>query len=779
MSHSILHVTASDCELNRLEIEKKISENDDNIRLVYPPKTKSLVWQKFRVIYYRGVRQAFVTCIECKIILGYKSRTGTAALLRHRCENYLRKLNIKYEYNQQAGNQSYDGNTTGGIHDNSFIGPSTSASQNNSSVAEYDLTSMLVRNELMLVDVKQEYDENMDEDYKNATNSDYFDPSGFENPEVLMKIPHENNGPLEELGLCTGGTGDFGKEHSREDLELLVKMGDAGLVFRRPENVRNVATWTNYSLIYHNNVRQNFVQCTLCDQIISYKKKTGTASLIRHRCKGINVTGNSTTGTHDNLSLTRCVTSTPRTYSNSNKSNNNNNNNNSCGGGGNATSGTAINSTMLMDTSSMGNLTTNQNQNDTINFNSLTAFLTKMNTINHEDRRKARSNLIPENIQNNIIKQQIGMVCKSLHSIELFSDKYFCNLLNLFLQFGAENGNQIQLNNILLYDNTRLLNNYLFNLYSEIKDTIKEMLNRYNFSLEYNYWTKDSEDKFLTLYCYTLNDNFEYRKLILATRQCDMNANDKSILTEILNEFIIMDNLERHYKNILFVKTTNCLQTEMLMDEECIVDCTIDQLHTILNPIIQDNYELLKRIIKIIATSDCKVDSLENMDISFVTIYTILDKYDKIDLTNLFVKTENQLKSEEADPADDGDNYYNIFNIVSQADINNLFEIFRQFYDVFRNLLVDDKATLHEVYLWKIKLEKICQPAVNNSAFLQKVKQQLLELLELNFIINNYHKIALFWDPTFRSLKFLSDKERVNVMKMIKDKLMISYYKIK
>lgn len=35
-----------------------------------------------------GVKLQFVQCVGCKLVLVYKSRTGTASLLRHRCQTF-------------------------------------------------------------------------------------------------------------------------------------------------------------------------------------------------------------------------------------------------------------------------------------------------------------------------------------------------------------------------------------------------------------------------------------------------------------------------------------------------------------------------------------------------------------------------------------------------------------------------------------------------------------------------------------------------------------------
>lgn len=87
-------------QLSKNEIINKLATLDTDLTLIYPEKVKSPIWERFRIICYKNVKQNVVQCVGnviifktllcyfkfhaslllfsgCKIVLVYKSRTGT------------------------------------------------------------------------------------------------------------------------------------------------------------------------------------------------------------------------------------------------------------------------------------------------------------------------------------------------------------------------------------------------------------------------------------------------------------------------------------------------------------------------------------------------------------------------------------------------------------------------------------------------------------------------------------------------------------------------------
>lgn len=74
------------------EIEERIANGDPDIVLKSPSNIKSEIWSNgnFKTIYQNGTKLDFVMCLLCKSLITYRSKTGTASLLRHSC---MRSLN--------------------------------------------------------------------------------------------------------------------------------------------------------------------------------------------------------------------------------------------------------------------------------------------------------------------------------------------------------------------------------------------------------------------------------------------------------------------------------------------------------------------------------------------------------------------------------------------------------------------------------------------------------------------------------------------------------------
>lgn len=68
-------------------IEELIAKRDPTIELKSPANIKSEVWSNgnFKIIYQNGFRLDFVMCLICNSVITYRSKTGTASLLRHSC----------------------------------------------------------------------------------------------------------------------------------------------------------------------------------------------------------------------------------------------------------------------------------------------------------------------------------------------------------------------------------------------------------------------------------------------------------------------------------------------------------------------------------------------------------------------------------------------------------------------------------------------------------------------------------------------------------------------
>lgn len=66
-------------------LEQKITEKDPD--LVYRKHhNNNSTWARYMPMYYKGVKQNYVRCLECGWLVLHKASTGTGSLLRHKCK---------------------------------------------------------------------------------------------------------------------------------------------------------------------------------------------------------------------------------------------------------------------------------------------------------------------------------------------------------------------------------------------------------------------------------------------------------------------------------------------------------------------------------------------------------------------------------------------------------------------------------------------------------------------------------------------------------------------
>lgn len=210
------------------ELAQKLFDKDPSVRLVQPEKSsKSYAWLAdcFLMIYYNNVKQNFVYCKVCKNLITYNSIHGTGSLLRHNC--YRKKV---------------------------------SSLSNYASNPDVGTSSKLAIKKIIL-----------------------------SSPNVLAKGEHsssvvhtiDDKGDVDTMPLATKC--DLSK-HKKDILELIAR-DDPSIEIKSPANIKS-EVWNNgnFRIIYKDGAKLEFVLCLYCNSLITYRSKTGTASLLRHSC---------------------------------------------------------------------------------------------------------------------------------------------------------------------------------------------------------------------------------------------------------------------------------------------------------------------------------------------------------------------------------------------------------------------------------------------------------------------------------------------------------------
>lgn len=219
--------TAHDREKFKEDLAQRLIDKDPTVRLVQPDKSsKSYAWLAdcFLLIYFNNVKQNFVYCKECNNLITYNSIHGTGSLLRHNC--YRKKLNSLPD-NGSAGEEG--------------------------SQAKLAIKKIMVATPKMLI--KGEH----------------------------KTIVHTMIGKGDEDVSVFGTKSDLSR--LKKDIQELIAREDPSIELKSPANIKS-DVWNNgnFRIIYKNGQKLEFVLCLCCNSLITYRSKTGTASLLRHSC---------------------------------------------------------------------------------------------------------------------------------------------------------------------------------------------------------------------------------------------------------------------------------------------------------------------------------------------------------------------------------------------------------------------------------------------------------------------------------------------------------------
>jgi hypothetical protein len=244
---------------------------------------------------------------------------------------------------------------------------------------------------------------------------------------------------------------------SKEEVEMRFKNGDPELTFERPTNSRHSDTWHRFEIVYYRGIRQNFAKCMECNSFVSYKKTTGTASLIRHKCrnqKAMEVVPDSLV---DLLRQKVTRTATP---------------------------------TSITITSSQPTMT-------------------------QATERKSQQKFLSETIFSTLIEKQIKFMSKGLYSTNILDDPNFLALAQNLLEIGAHYGNQ---NVDYLLNKKTVCEDVIPRLVDATQHRLRETLKNLDFTISFKQWEDSEGNQHLTIFAYFLDEDFAYKNVVLATK---------------------------------------------------------------------------------------------------------------------------------------------------------------------------------------------------------------------------------------------------------------------
>lgn len=650
--------------LSRAELEQKLREASDEIDIVMPENIKSHVWKYFRPIVYRGVRQNFVKCLDCDNVLAYKSKTGTASLLRHKCEGRCRETP----------------NETANSHRASTSAAAFLPDQSQEMVDDD-------RDSQTMDDIKD------DITIKEEPIFGYSDGS-FPEPDVSM----------EELD----GKADLSFKLQKHELEALIRANDPSITARDPTKYKN-HMWKQFKIIYYNSIRQDFIRCMHCGVVLSYKKKTGTASLVRHRCNMRAPSKSPPRGIQGTLSYA--------------------------------------------PTSSADDITDAEHANRQQAMTS--ALVSLMPHFLANSGLRGESKIIPPGDLAHFATAQIKFAARDLLPLAFFQQPGFHEFAQILLNIGAEYGHQ-SIENILTMPQ-ELAGTHIEAVMAQMKEEIKSVLSGNDICVCLDLW-RHRDDMCLTIEVFLIDENFILTRYNLGSRVLPEATaqNIRVIVHEILSEFLDSVQLEG-LKMVIRMEDTVIREA---FPNVTVMNCMCEILIQVLDDLLSEFPTFLKSI------DDLSHHLMQQGVASFkeileATYPTRWHKYFR--LLKAIANFSETYHSEE-------DIFQEFFHekLETIIQVLDFLEPFQQSLDSVRS---ESNTTLNEVYLWTKKFQQSGRILPKNGEFVAHIKNSANALLKKHFTVSQYHKIALFLDPNFKNMRFMHEDEKNDILDVVRQNL--------
>lgn len=698
--------------VHKAQLEQLIAENSPSLELILPrTNNKSDVWGHnfYRIVYCDGQKLNYVFCMECKKVITYKPQQGTGSLLRHRCFRERKHHNAAMGYAGAAVDT-----------------PPPKSSRSHSS-------------------------------RKRTRQPSSSPPPPPPSPKITppsppplpppppsqQQPPSENTAQYPVNLTVVRRTSDEQKNH----LYQLMLQKDADLELRTCERPGFVWTYGNFKLVFHNGNRQNFVLCSLCAEFIAFQSRSGTSRLMRHKCfrtlHTARVTFVEKLLAHSDPSL-QCLPHPDPTLtahisalhqdgqrlefalckmcgqvlrSDLARSHR-------CLQMESATAAAA--SIMMMRgaaaavAESMDNGGGGGGMDDDDDVEEV-----QIKVEYHQQQQQLPSAIIEQSCVTQLRLAQMKFIGDCMLPPAILSNVAFQEMARHFVNIGIEytrRGEDFGDEMILNAETIQLARNVMV---GEIRQKLRTIINTYQLAYSCDIWEDlNSHQAYVTLMGHYIDETFTLRRCVFGVRR--INAINQEEVTERVTH-LLQSYSEKDITNILsnLVFVVNMPDGSGL-DRFTSVNCSATSLKNIVDQIIA--HPALE-----VAKACNESSPIER------------DQRTWMDVTTVLTISRNRQKAD------------------------GILKLLQPFQNALSTLAMATVPTINQVYVFRKKLEDILtQPEFNETAAIRMVKARAHELVRQRFEVRDLHKLAVFLDPRFKSLKFMDDAERATVIGMAK-----------
>lgn len=461
----------------------------------------------------------------------------------------------------------------------------------------------------------------------------------------------------------------------KKHIESLIAKGDPAIRLQAPANIKS-EIWSNgnFKTIYRNDVKLDFVMCMICNSLITYRSKTGTASLLRHSCmRGVHLAKREAATVKDkdqSISEIEYRFDTEQDHVSEHEPDTDN--------------GVVKYVELEEMPMNIGGSSIDNDQNYYVEF--------------------------PEEYKEEAAKLLQCFLYKDMHPLSISSGSGFYDFGQYLINLGAEYG-RVSIGGVLENKDLIHLGDNFVNI---LQNMLKNKFAEHKIALSCDIWTDSNRRaNFLTVYGHYIDEQFKLKKVNLSTENC-MNDVSEINYKELLDSILVQYFQNNSELQVFLSKTTIVMPSELIAQFQQLpnIHCACWSL----NIIVQKILEL--PMFKYLIPEDSRdnwlsaleyVESIERLDPTIQKLLNIL---------YLFKLASNRLSTE------------------GSPTINEVCILNKKLHDYFNNL--EDK----------------------------RLAQESKEFLANHFHVSNLHKIATFLDPRFKSLKFMSAEDKTSVINM-------------
>jgi hypothetical protein len=336
-----------------------------------------------------------------------------------------------------------------------------------------------------------------------------------------------------------------------------------------------------------------------------------------------------------------------------------------------------------------------------------------------------------------VVKRIVQLICQSCKSLETLTDVNFEKFVYCLLGLGTSDRMMLGKHFAEIVTNVQYV--LLPELETKFQGQFSEFVNEKRTSMFGNicfacdFWPKRS-----LLWATSISQDFQYRKVFVGS------AAEKMYNADFLRKLLTACGLEAT-RQIKIVANEECA-TFHSEAEPCILDNIRRIFVDFFNYVKTDEQFMQSLLFFYNLSANDPSDEDATMEISLDLDFTIA-------LAKSYPGLASEITIEDGKPS-----------------LDTFFGLIQPFIDCIDSLTVETNPTINEVHLWMKKLENVFDRPRASDPAAKQLADVFGELIKTSFLTSDAQKVAVFFDPNFKSMKFLNEAEKQEVLTIVRSR---------